>query len=162
MKKTLGNKICEYRKDLRLTQEDLAEKLGVSPQAVSKWENDISCPDITYLPDIAGILKTTIDDLLSSEPKKAVELLPEEKRCSADDKVLRIIVQDGGDNVNINLPVPLIKLMISSGANLGSISGDKLKNVDIEQLLSLIENGVIGTLLEITENGGAVIKIVVE
>ena len=161
MKKTLGNKICESRKSLGLTQEDLAEKLGVSPQAVSKWENDISCPDITYLPDIAGILKTTIDELLSSEPKKAVELLPEEKRCSADDKVLRIIVQDG-DNVNINLPVPLIKLMISSGANLGSISGNKLKNVDMEQLLSLIENGVIGTLLEITENDGSVVKIVVE
>lgn len=50
MSQTLGQRIAELRKKEGLTQEELAEKLGVSPQAVSKWENDISCPDIMSIP----------------------------------------------------------------------------------------------------------------
>ena len=46
MEKTLGKRIMLHRKALGLTQEQLAEKLGVTAQAVSKWENDQSCPDI--------------------------------------------------------------------------------------------------------------------
>lgn len=53
-----------------MIQDDIAEKLNVSPQAVSKWENDISYPDIMLLPKIARLLDTTVDDLLSSEPRK--------------------------------------------------------------------------------------------
>ncbi len=43
---TLGTRIAEYRKQCGMTQEQLAEHMDVSPQAVSKWENDMSCPDI--------------------------------------------------------------------------------------------------------------------
>ena len=50
MEQTLGKRIEENRKKLGLTQDQLAEKLGVTAQAVSKWENDQSCPDITMLP----------------------------------------------------------------------------------------------------------------
>ncbi|WP_273399142.1 helix-turn-helix domain-containing protein, partial [Traorella massiliensis] len=44
--KTLGTKIAEYRKLKKMTQEELASKLNVSSQAVSKWENDLSIPDL--------------------------------------------------------------------------------------------------------------------
>ena len=44
--KTLGTKISELRKTRGMTQDELAEKMGVSPQAVSKWENDLSMPDL--------------------------------------------------------------------------------------------------------------------
>lgn len=47
---TLGKRIMQLRKASGMTQEQLAEKLGVSPQAVSKWENDVSCPDISTIP----------------------------------------------------------------------------------------------------------------
>lgn len=60
----IGNVISEKRKALGLTQQALAEKLHVSFQAISKWENGTSCPDIELLPQIAAILKTTIDSLL--------------------------------------------------------------------------------------------------
>lgn len=60
----IGNVISEKRKALGLTQQALAEKLHVSFQAISKWENETSCPDIELLPQIAAILKTTIDSLL--------------------------------------------------------------------------------------------------
>ena len=48
MNKTLGARIAELRKEKGLTQEELAKQLGISSQAVSKWEKDISCPDIIY------------------------------------------------------------------------------------------------------------------
>lgn len=64
MEQTLGNRIMENRKRLKLTQDQLAEKLGVTAQAVSKWENDQSCPDITILPKLAEIFNTTTDALL--------------------------------------------------------------------------------------------------
>ena len=57
MAETLGKRIAEHRKRLGLTQDALAEKLGITAQAVSKWENDLSCPDITMLPKLAEIFK---------------------------------------------------------------------------------------------------------
>ena len=64
MEQTLGKRIVQHRKRLGMTQDALAEKLGVTAQAVSKWENDQSCPDITMLPKLAEIFATTTDALL--------------------------------------------------------------------------------------------------
>ena len=59
----LGLKIAYYRRLNGLTQEELAEKVGVSTQAVSKWEQQLSCPDIMLLPTIADVFRVTIDEL---------------------------------------------------------------------------------------------------
>lgn len=67
MEQTIGKRIAEHRKKLGLTQDQLAEKLGVTAQAVSKWENDQSCPDITALPQLADIFSTSVDALLGRE-----------------------------------------------------------------------------------------------
>ena len=64
MEETLGKRIVQHRKRLGMTQDALAEKLGVTAQAVSKWENDQSCPDITMLPKLAEIFGTSTDALL--------------------------------------------------------------------------------------------------
>ena len=72
MEQTLGKRIAENRKRLKLTQDQLAEKLGITAQAVSKWENDQSCPDITMLPRLAEIFGTTTDALLGMEPQTPV------------------------------------------------------------------------------------------
>lgn len=72
MEQTLGKRIVQHRKRLGLTQDQLAEKLGVTAQAVSKWENDQSCPDITMLPKLAGIFGITTDALLGSAPYEPV------------------------------------------------------------------------------------------
>ncbi len=64
MEQSLGKRIVYHRKRLHLTQDQLAEKLGVTAQAVSKWENDQSCPDISTLPQLAGIFGITTDELL--------------------------------------------------------------------------------------------------
>ena len=52
---TFGEKLNSMRKNSGFTQEEVAVRLGISPQAVSKWENDLSCPDIMLLPEIAKL-----------------------------------------------------------------------------------------------------------
>ncbi|MGI5977010.1 MAG: helix-turn-helix domain-containing protein [Candidatus Limivicinus sp.] len=56
MKKTIGTLIAELRKENNMTQAQLAEKMGVTDKAVSKWERDLSCPDINSIPKLAEIL----------------------------------------------------------------------------------------------------------
>ncbi len=73
MEQTLGKRIVQNRKRLKLTQEQLAERLGVTAQAVSKWENDQSCPDITMLPKLAELFGTSTDELLGYESKTVHE-----------------------------------------------------------------------------------------
>ncbi len=67
MEQTLGKRIAANRKRMKLTQDQLAEQLGVTAQAVSKWENDQSCPDITMLPLLAEIFGISTDELLGRE-----------------------------------------------------------------------------------------------
>ncbi|SHN88455.1 methyltransferase domain-containing protein [Desulfitobacterium chlororespirans] len=64
MKDELAKNICRYRKEKGFTQEELAKKLGVTFQAVSKWETAQTLPDITLLPGLSKILDITIDKLL--------------------------------------------------------------------------------------------------
>ena len=70
METTLGKRIVLHRKRLGLTQDKLAEALGVTAQAVSKWENDLSCPDITLLPKLAQLFGITTDELLGVVPEE--------------------------------------------------------------------------------------------
>ena len=72
MELTLGKRIAQNRKRLQLTQDQLADLLGVTKQAVSKWENDQSCPDITMLPKLAEIFGISTDALLGYEPAETV------------------------------------------------------------------------------------------
>ncbi len=70
MEETLGKRIVFHRKRLGLTQDALAELMGVTAQAVSKWENDQSCPDIGALPKLAEIFGISTDELLGSNGKR--------------------------------------------------------------------------------------------
>ena len=80
MEQTLGKRIAYHRKRKGLTQDMLAEKLGITAQAVSKWENDQSCPDITTLPKLAEIFGISIDELLGCQPVHEAEVVEEEKK----------------------------------------------------------------------------------
>ena len=72
MEQSLGKRIAAQRKQLGLTQDQLAEKLGLTAQAISKWENDLSCPDISILPKLADIFGITTDTLLGRETELPV------------------------------------------------------------------------------------------
>lgn len=63
-KKTLGMMIATLRKEQGMTQLELAEKMGVTDKAVSKWERDLSCPDVNSLPKLAEVFGISVDELM--------------------------------------------------------------------------------------------------
>lgn len=101
MEATLGTRIAAHRKNLGMTQDKLAEQLGVTAQAVSKWEHDLSCPDVTMLPRLAEIFGTTTDALLGmEEPVREAEVVtPETLREEAESKGIHF----ENDHFNISI-----------------------------------------------------------
>ena len=74
----LNEKIKEYRKIFNLSQEQLAEKLSVSRQVITKWENDEGLPEIGNLKAISKIMGISIDYLLDETKKLEYPL---KRRC---------------------------------------------------------------------------------
>lgn len=70
--KTMGEIISNLRKEKGMTQGDLAEKMNVTDKAVSKWERNLSCPDINSIPRLAEVLEISVEELLNA-PKKDTE-----------------------------------------------------------------------------------------
>ena len=88
---TLGENIKKLRRERQLTQEQLAEALEVSFQAVSKWENRVTYPDIEVLPVIAGYFDVTVEELLGVDVEKKEEevqkILYQSKELRHDGKI---------------------------------------------------------------------------
>jgi transcriptional regulator with XRE-family HTH domain len=164
MANTLGSRITEYRKTKGITQDQLAEHMGVSSQAVSKWENDLSCPDIALLSKLADYFGITIDKLLRGENSYAVQVVSEEERKDLNKMLLKILVNSSdGDIVKVNLPLSLVKVGLEIGMQLPQISGnDALKNIDFNAILLAAESGVIGKLVEVKSADGDNVEIVIE
>lgn len=95
MKTNIGERVGYYRRLHAMTQEELAERLNVSAQAVSKWEQKINLPDIMLLPEIADVFNISIDELFGMKVYKEpvfelVESVPWE-----DDRKIRFAVYHG-------------------------------------------------------------------
>lgn len=161
--KTLGTRIAEYRKKCGMTQEQLSEYMEVSPQAVSKWENDLSCPDITALPGLADLFHITIDELLRGEAKQEVRMLAPEEKKDIDKMLIRIRVDsEDGDKVKVNLPVALIKIALEIGMEIPQFEGrEALSRIDLEKVIRLVDEGVIGKLVEVETKDGDIVDITV-
>ena len=166
MEMTLGKRIAFLRKDKEFKQDELAEKLGVSAQAVSKWENDQTCPDITLLPELAKLLGVTVDELLSGKSEPKVRILPEAERKDIKDMMLRVIMDsERGEKMRINVPLALVQLAVDAGMSIPEISGCEslsLSNIDLNQVMDLVRQGVIGNLVEMESAEGQSIRIFVE
>jgi transcriptional regulator with XRE-family HTH domain len=65
---TMAEVIASRRKELGMTQKDLAEKLNITDKAVSKWERGVACPDTAAIPQLAQILGISIEELMTSKP----------------------------------------------------------------------------------------------
>ena len=94
---TMGKRISSLRKNKGLTQEQLADRLGVSAQAVSKWENDVSCPDISLLPQLSDVLGVTTDELLGAKPIEPHVVVVDAKDKKQQDASKGFSVSYGGD-----------------------------------------------------------------
>lgn len=94
----LCDAIAKNRRRMGITQDALADKLGISYQAVSKWENGLSCPDITLLPQLARIFGITIDALFGMDEIHEPSVIltdketPEPLTFLADDDTLRAVL----------------------------------------------------------------------
>ena len=68
--KTFGEMISSLRREKNMTQNDLADKMNVTDKAVSKWERNLSCPDINSIPKLAEILGVSVEKLLNAQTKQ--------------------------------------------------------------------------------------------
>ena len=94
--------ISAHRRKLGLTQEGLANHLGVTNQAVSKWESGQSCPDIALLPAIADLFGISIDELFGRDPKAVA--VPR-SLSFPDDGVLRVMLYAGHQHIGSQHPI---------------------------------------------------------
>lgn len=162
MEASLGKRIHEKRKALGMTQEQLAERLSVTGQAVSKWESDISCPDITTLAPLADILGLSVDELLRGQQKPEGVMLAESTGKSINDMMMKILIKvSDEDNVNIkvNIPIPVIRALCSSGLNMKQIismqgaKGVDFSGVDFDSVIRMLDAGACGNLMDIDVDG---------
>ena len=130
---TLGRRIARLRLAKTATQERLAKELNVSPQAVSKWENDINYPDISLLPDLARFLGVSVDELLSGASASAQESVAAQE--SAAEKSTAEVVSVAADE-----PVEIVEESTeqvsqgiatqSSGFSFGKLFGKSMIKVE--------------------------------
>lgn len=166
MNESIGNRIAKYRKAKGLTQEALANQMGVSSQAVSKWETDASCPDISALPQLCGILGITTDELLTGNSSE-VRMIPPAERKSLDELIFRVkVLSAQGDKVRVNLPMTLVKVAMEIGIDVvPNMSGEHsqvLKSIDMEKVIKMVEQGLVGKLVEVESAEGDTVEVVVE
>lgn len=150
---TLGERIAQARKSSGYTQEEFAQMLNVTAQAVSKWENGNSCPDIQLLPKISEILKISIDELLTGS-KKAFEPQPEiKKNPEIDISKLKLRIQVLKPNtkpVNVIFPIAMAKKFAKVGNGISGIMGNSsIDGVKMDEILQLVEEGVTGEVLNV-------------
>ncbi len=164
MNTSLGKRIAALRKERGLKQDDLARVLEVSPQAVSKWETDQTCPDISLLPELAKLLGVSVDVLLTGEPEPEVRLVPEKERKDLGNMILHITVDSAeGDRVRVNLPMGLVQLGLEMGMTMPGIDGNEaLKKVDLKQVLEMARQGFTGDLVVVDTSDGDHVQINVE
>lgn len=145
----LYDTISFYRKKSGLTQEELAKKLGVTNQSVSKWESAQCCPDIGLLPMLADIFEISIDELFRRKNEKEIHY----DLCSElpwnDDNTIRIfrtlgkkILESTDENSWINVSFPkdcnektrqYFKVEVMGNLNCdASINGDVVCHNNIE------------------------------
>lgn len=164
MEKTIGKKLYDLRKQSGFTQDYVAEKLGVSAQAVSKWENDIACPDIMTLPKIAEIYGITIDELFKNEEVQSNVKYEKTEKVNENELVLRVYVDTvHGDDIKVNLPYLLVKELINVGKDISFMfTGIDLSGVNFESIFKMVEMGVLGEIVTVETQNGDDIRVVVE
>lgn len=125
---TLGRRIARLRLAKTATQERLAKELSVSPQAVSKWENDINYPDISLLPDLARFLGVSVDELLSGASASTQESASAQKSAtevvSVDSDKPAEIVEESAAQENEDVATQ------SSGFSFGKLFGKSVVKVE--------------------------------
>ncbi len=131
---TFGDRLQHYRKEANLTQEELAGRLGVTPQALSKWERNISLPDLTMATDLCHILRISADLLLGTEQASFTE----NHDAQLQDEILRIL-RDCGEPLELVFGmdfVPEFEALLKNGSEeLGRLMNEQRRLLAAEGIL---------------------------
>ncbi|MBQ3177904.1 MAG: helix-turn-helix transcriptional regulator [Clostridia bacterium] len=169
--KTIGENIAAFRKEKQLTQEELAEKMAVTPQAVSKWECDSSYPDVTVMQQLARVLGVTVDEILNG--RQEFPVLKQAEPEKIDRRILSIHVAADNNNTSVKarFPVSMVNIMLSNGLLAKLLfdtddddDADEKAEVEktLQMLRSFIEEGVTGPLMQVNTSGTHVSIEVIE
>ncbi len=160
---TIGSRIAHARKALGYTQEDFSQMLDVTAQAVSKWENDISCPDIQLLPRIAQILGITTDELLTGKKTHQNKETPNINIDTSNLKININVIKPEQNPVNVSLPLSMLKRFAKIGNGISGIVGTgAIDGIKFDEILNLIENGATGEILNVVTDDNTSVKISIE
>lgn len=141
---TFGENFSRLRKNAGFTQEEVAVNLGVSPQAVSKWENDLSCPDIMLLSKIAKLYNVTVDALLDEHESEELKPIAELKTDEAyNDKGKSRFKQNLLNRISLKKQKPAGKVFLK--INIVSVNNDDV-NIKIPFSLFKLAKGVLGAV----------------
>ena len=160
---SFGTRLVDIRKEHNMTQNDIADRLNISAQAVSKWENDMTMPDIDTLVKLSDIFDMSLDELVGKQ-KSEPTLVPAEQRKDINKMVFRIrVVSHDGDQVRVNLPMAAVKIFINNDtANSVFVGNKALEGIDFNQIYAMVEQGIIGELVSIDSADGDHVTITVE
>lgn len=129
-KQTQGMMISSLRKERGMTQLELAEKMGVTDKAVSKWERDLSFPDINSIPKLAEIFEISVDELMQGKTETK-----ESMSSNKADEIVDVALKGIGIAMGISVTVLSVfgevetkNAFIMLGIGLASISIFLLKN----------------------------------
>ena len=154
---TIGQNIADFRKRRGMTQEELAEKMCVTAQAVSKWERDTSYPDVSTLSTLANVLNVSVAAIIDGA--KAVPELHEAPQDEIDRRVLLIEVKTGETYVTVRFPVTAMKKAIENGTLEKIVGKDVFAQVVMT--LEMADLGLTGPLVTV-DNEATHIQITVE
>lgn len=158
----IGSNIAALRKEKGITQEELANALGVSAQAVSKWENNSSCPDVSLLTVIADYFGVTVDALLRSGAEEITRPDPP----AADSNVAAVrggkrnvrikVTQPNGKETNIKVPFGVVKM----GLRVDNVFG--LQRDAADKIGALLDDPAAADILSVDGENGEHVTISIE
>ena len=144
MDHTLGKRIVRHRKRLLLTQDQLAEQLSVTAQAVSKWENDQFCSDITMIPKLAAIFGISTDSLLGCETVHTAELVTDAPNKNSEKPKESKIEFHYGDSKRTSIAFGILVLLIGIALLFNEITHKNISFWNILWPSSLLAYGLLG------------------
>lgn len=150
---TIGQNIAELRKKKGLTQEELAEKMCVTAQAVSKWERDASYPDVTALSELAKVLGVSVAAIIEGE-----QSVPKLKEAAADAIARRVVcitvnVGQADVDMKVQFPVTALKKMMDNGFLKQMIDDEEDYSQISSVLESAVEMGCVGPIMNVNASG---------
>lgn len=158
----IGSNIAALRKEKGITQEELANALGVSAQAVSKWENNSSCPDVSLLTVIADYFGVTVDALLRS----GAEEITRADSPSTDNNAAAVrggkrnvrikVTQPNGKETNVKVPFGVVKM----GLRVGNVFG--LQRDAADKIGALLDDPAAADILSVDGENGEHVTISIE